>query len=329
MKLQKIKVGKHEFVPVIPAPLSGVTDLPFRKMINSFSQNSYSISEMIASRAMILETKDSLKKAMHQKSNGIISVVQLAGCEPDVMADAAKLNQDLGADIIDINFGCPVKKVVNGNAGSALMKQPELAIEIVKSVVNAVKIPVTVKMRMGWDKTNLNAPFLAKQFEEVGASMLTIHGRTRNQLFDGEADWKFVSQVKNEVKIPVIVNGDIKTFKNGVEALNESGADGIMIGRGLYGKPWIIRDFMEFFNGSRTEATNFTKEEVGEIALTHFKDMVEFFGERIASPLARKHLGWYSAGFNGSANFRGEINMLNEASKIEDEIKKFFFETTI
>jgi tRNA-dihydrouridine synthase B len=325
MQIKTITIGKHSFIPVIPAPLSGVTDLPFRSLISSFTPSSYSISEMIASRAMIIETRESLKKAMPAKSKGVISSVQLAGCSPEVMAEAAKLNEGMGADIIDINYGCPVKKVVNGNAGSALMKQPDLAIEIVKAVVKAVKIPVTVKMRMGWDKENLNAPFLAKQFEEAGVQMIVVHGRTRNQLYEGKADWEFIKKVKEEVKIPIIANGDIKTFQNGTDALIQSNADGIMIGRGLYGKPWIIRDFIDFFNGNKTQPQTYSKKEVGEIALFHFREMVDFYGERVASPLARKHLGWYSSGFTNSANFRGKINMLNESKPIEDEINEFFF----
>jgi tRNA-dihydrouridine synthase B len=322
--MMEISLGKHKFKPIIPAPLSGVTDLPFRSLINSFG-GSYSISEMIASRAMIIETKESLKKAKHSKQDGVIKSVQLAGCEPNVMAEAAKLNEDLGADVIDINYGCPIKKVVNGNAGSALMKQPQLALEIVEAVVKAVKIPVTVKMRMGWDLNNLNAPILAKNFEDAGVKMLVIHGRTRNQLFEGKADWGFISKVKQAVKIPIIANGDIKTFENGVEALRLSNADGIMIGRGLYGKPWVIQDFIEFFEGNRTTPSVPSKEEVGKIALSHFLEMVEFYGEKIASPLARKHLGWYSSGFENSAIFRGKINTQNEAKAIENAIQEFFF----
>ena len=321
--IKAIKVGKHSFKPVIAAPLSGVTDYPFRKQITNFG-GGYSISEMIASRAMIIETKESLKKATHFKENGQIKVMQLAGCEPEVMAEAAKLNEELGADVIDINYGCPVKKVVNGNAGSALMKQPELALKIVEAVVSAVKIPVTVKMRMGWDAQNLNAPTLAKNFENAGVQMITIHGRTRNQLYEGKADWAFVSKVKEEVKIPIIVNGDIKTFEDGVNALSLSHADGIMIGRGIYGKPWLIRDFLEFFEGKRTEVSSFTKAEIGQLAMAQFEDMMEFYGEQVGCPLARKHLGWYSAGFTNSASFRGKINMLNTTREIEAEIKEFF-----
>jgi tRNA-dihydrouridine synthase B len=323
--IKEITVGKHRFKPVIAAPLSGVTDLPFRKKINSFLKNPYTISEMIASRAMIIETKDSLKKAMHEKEKEQISVVQLAGCDPSVMAEAAKLNEDLGADVIDINYGCPIKKVVNGNAGSALMKQPELALKIVEAIVSAVKIPVTVKMRMGWDFANLNAPILGKQFEDAGIQMLTIHGRTRSQIYEGVADWKFISKVKSAVKIPVIANGDIKTFEDGLNAMKLSGADGIMIGRGVYGKPWIIQDFLEFFEGKRDKPSEFSKEEIGKLALEQFIEMIEFYGEQTASPLARKHLGWYSAGFAGSAIFRGKINMLNDANSIIEEIKHFFF----
>ena len=306
---------------VLLAPMSGVTDLPFRKLVKRFGAPLL-ISEMIASRAMILQTKESLKKCEKDKSQYPMSV-QLAGCDPFIMAEAAKLNQDMGADIIDINFGCPVKKVVNGFAGSALMKDEDLATKIMEAVVKAVKIPVTMKMRLGWSYENINAPSLAKKAEDCGIKMLVVHGRTRCQMYNGSANWEMISQVKNAVSIPVIANGDIKTSQDAKNALSQSNADGVMIGRACYGRPWLINQIEKELN-HQLQILPPTIEEQKTIVIQHFQEMVDYYGEQIAIPLARKHIGWYSSGFKNGASFRADINTTKEYSEIIRKIENFY-----
>ena len=318
-----IKIGNNITLKsnVLLAPMSGVTDLPFRRLVKKFGA-SLLISEMIASRAMIMQTESSMQKCKKDESNGLTSV-QLAGCDPEVMAEAAKLNESLGADVIDINFGCPVKKVVNGFAGSALMKDEALATKIMESVVKAVKIPVTMKMRMGWDSHNLNAPTLGKKAEDVGIKMLTIHGRTRCQMYNGSANWEFIKNVKESVTIPVIANGDIKTSQDAKKAIELSGADGVMIGRGCYGKPWIIEQITrELKDDYKFEEPNNQKKK--EIILDHFQDMLDHYGERVAINLSKKHLGWYSNGMSGSATYRSNINKSTKKEEILELIEKFY-----
>jgi tRNA-dihydrouridine synthase B len=320
-----IKIGNIELDGnVILAPLSGITDLPFRKLVKSFGA-SLVVSEMVASRAMIMETLQSMHKCAIIKDDATAACVQLAGCEPDVMAEAAKMNEDMGASIIDINFGCPAKKVVGGYAGSSLMRDQALATKILEATVKAVKIPVTLKMRKGWDENSQNAPVLAKIAENAGIQMLTIHGRTRQQFFSGTADWSFIRNVREAVKIPVIANGDIVDFESAQRALKESGADGIMIGRGSYGRPWLPNQ-IDYFLKTGKKITAPTLLEQKNIVLQHYDAMLSYYGLETGSKIARKHLGYYSSGMPDSGHFRAKVNIVSCVDTVKKLIEEFYTE---
>ena len=320
--LKPINIGPLEIDdPIVLAPMSGVTDMPFRRLVKRAGAGLV-VSEMIASRAMVHAARKTMKMAAHCADEYPISV-QLAGCEPDVMAEAARINEDFGATIIDINMGCPVKKVTNGDAGSALMRDLGLASKLLEVTVKAVNIPVTLKMRTGWDDDTRNAPQLAKIAEDCGIQAIAVHGRTRCQFYKGRADWPFIASVKDAVNIPVFGNGDVVSVDDAKKLLEDSGADGILVGRGTYGRPWFLNQISHYLKTGERLA-NPTVEEQMEIVLEHFDAIVTHYGAQPGVKIARKHLGWYSKGLSNSAEFRKEVFQLDTPGAVKARIRAFY-----
>jgi len=315
----KLKSLLDKEIPVFLAPMAGVTDAPFRKMVSEFGATAV-VSEMISSEALV---RNSVKTYRRLTGGGRIKIVQIMGSDPQRMAESARINEDNGADIVDINMGCPVKKIVNNNSGSALLKDEKLAVKIAETVVNSVKIPVTLKMRLGWDNESKNFQSLAKQFEESGIRMLTIHCRTRAQMYSGTANWKEISYLKDLIKIPYIVNGDIKNCDDVREALKQSNAYGVMIGRAALGKPWILNQILQKINHGIDVPTP-SLEQQYQIVMRHFRDTLDFYGTEHGLRFFRKHFCWYSSGMSGASSFREQINHLDNLESIEEAVRVFY-----
>lgn len=277
--------------PVALAPMAGVTDAPFRAAVRRYGA-ALMYSEMVASAELLRDRRSAMLRLKADRGEGPLAI-QLAGRDPNSLAEAARMAEGEGAILIDINMGCPAKKVTGGQCGSALMREPELAGALVRAVVRAVKVPVTVKMRLGWDDTDRNAPELARRLEGKGARAFSVHGRTRSQFYEGRADWRFIANVKAAVSVPVFANGDVRSPTDALQILNESGADGVLVGRGAFGRPWIIAQMQAAVDGAPMPADP-TNSEKWTVALDQYRASLAHYGADLGKRVVRKHLGWYA-----------------------------------
>ena len=324
-----MKIGPHQLAnQLFVAPMAGVTDRPFRQLCKKLGAG-YAVSEMIASNALLWKSEKTQRRANHQGEFKPIAV-QIAGADPTMMAAAAKLNVDHGAQIIDINMGCPAKKVCNVAAGSALLRDEPLVQQIIEAVVQAVgvgpnAVPVTLKIRTGWDRENKNALAVAKLAEQSGISMLTVHGRTRADLYLGAAEYETIQAVKSSVRIPVVANGDITTPEKAAQVLKLTGADAIMIGRAAQGRPWIFREIAHYLAAGETLPTP-EIAEIQTIMNEHLLDHYAFYGEYTGLRTARKHIGWYCKGLRNSHHFRQKMNTADDCKTQLQMVNDFFDE---
>jgi tRNA-dihydrouridine synthase B len=306
---------------LVVAPMAGVTDRPFRMLCKKLGAG-YAVSEMVTSNSLLYGSAKTLRRANHEGEVEPISV-QIAGADPKMLAEAAKYNVDHGAQVIDINMGCPAKKICNVMAGSALLKDEPLVSQILKAVVGAVDVPVTLKIRTGWDKQNRNAVAVAKMAEDIGVQALAVHGRTRACAYMGDAEYDTIAEVKQAINIPLIANGDITTPEKAKFVLDYTGADGVMIGRAAQGRPWIFREIEHYLaTGEHMPAPEV--EEIRSVMLEHLHDLYAFYGDLTGMRVARKHISWYTKGLKDSANFRHAMNQLQTIEEQLAAIHAFF-----
>jgi len=318
-----MKIGPYQLRNnIVLAPMAGVTDRPFRQLCKRLGA-ALAPSEMVASNSLLWGSEKTLRRADHRGEDEPRSV-QIVGSDPSMMADAARFNADRGAQIIDINMGCPAKKVCNVMAGSALMQNEILVRDILVAVVGAVDVPVTLKIRTGWNRDNRNGPRIGRIAEESGVQALAVHGRTRADLFAGDAEYDTIATIKAAVSIPVIANGDIDSPRKAEQVLRHTGADGVMVGRAAQGNPWIFKE-IEYFLATGTELPRPALVEVRDTLLEHLDNLYRFYGAHTGVRVARKHISWYSKGLAGGAAFRHAVNRV-ETIEAQREMVRHFFE---
>jgi tRNA-dihydrouridine synthase B len=317
-----VYIGSHHIENnLVVAPMAGVTDRPFRQLCKRLGAG-LAVSEMVSSDPRLRDTHKSLRRTNHEGEVEPI-IVQIAGSDPEWMADAARYNVDRGAQIIDINMGCPAKKVCNVAAGSALLRNEALVGQIVAAVVAAVAVPVTLKIRTGWSVENRNAVRIARIAEDAGIAALSVHGRTRACGFTGPVEYETIRAVKQNVSVPVTANGDIDSPEKAREVLERTGADAVMVGRAAQGRPWIFREIRHYLDhGRKLPAPEV--EEIREVILEHLSDHYEFYGEESGVRVARKHLSWYAAGLRGGEAFRHQINQVDSSAAQIASVDRFF-----